>query len=108
MYLQSLIDLRRIKFLEPGHEHLDFKDFLGGAKEIGFLTDKDMSAEKNDGQFLKAQYALAPLLLDLNNPNHEFLIIDPTSIFSALEINQDLKADFVHVNGFNKILAQRK
>ena len=107
-YYQTLSQLSHRKFLEPGYEFVNFKSFLKGVKEVGFVTDKDMSPEKNDGQFLMAQHALAPIILDLNNPNHEFIIIDSTSLIVALDMNQRLNAHFIQVNEFSKILAQRK
>src|SRR3989338_8725661 len=42
--------------VEPGTEYNDFKSVLAEIPRIGFLTDKDMSPERNDGQFLAAQY----------------------------------------------------
>ena len=94
-------------FLKPGGHFADFKSYLLGQPAVGFITDKDISAENNDGKFLEAQYILAPTRLDLNNPNHAFIILDCTSMLTALDMMNDLNAEPVTVNSYGKILAKR-
>ena len=90
---------------EPGYEFEDFKDKIKGEKIIGFLTNRDTSAEKNDQEFLLAQYMLAPVILDLNNPQHKLLILDYTSpIFLGYKL-KELSAVRLYDNSFNKVLA---
>lgn len=94
--------------LEPGHEFSDFKGALSHVSAAGFLTNKDMSSERNDGQFLAAQYALAPVVLDLNNSRHRFLIFDYTSPLIASGVAQQLPATILLTNEYSKILAEKK
>ena len=95
-------------FAEPGIEYIDFKPLLKGIHRVGFLTNKNTSAEHNDGQFLKAQYMLAPVVLELRDENQSLLVIDPTSLIPAFDIMQRLNAVPILVNPYGKVLAQRK
>ena len=95
-----------LKYIEPGYEFSDLKEMLSQAKSVGFLTNKDMSPERNDGQFLAAQYMLAPIILDLNSSNHDFVILDYTGPKAAFEKMREIKAVPIFTNPFNKILAK--
>lgn len=92
----------------PGALFEEFKPFLKNARVVGFLTDKDMSPERNDGVFLMAQYALAPVTLELNNAEHELLLIDPAHMLSAMDLTQSIPVEFIHVASNGRILARRK
>ncbi|MFA5059569.1 MAG: hypothetical protein WC676_02980 [Candidatus Omnitrophota bacterium] len=96
-----------IQFTEPGFEFARFKKYLKNERIIGFLTDKDMSSERNDGQFLSAQFALAPTVLDLNGLSHQFFIIDATNLVNASEMTKKLNLNPLHVNEHEKILAEK-
>ena len=106
-YRLALAENRLRKPPQPGCEFLDFKPKLAPLKIVGFFTDKDMSSERNDGQFLAAQYTLAPVILDLNNPRHRLVILDYTSFIAAFEKIRAINARPVYVNGYGKILAER-
>ncbi len=93
---------------EPGHEFADLKPFLKDVQETGFITDKDMSPERNDGMFLKAQYALAPVVLRLNETDTRFLVLDPHNVLSGMAMINEIGADLVHMNKYNKALAEQK
>ena len=98
----------KTKFVqEPGIEFKEFIKELKGVKKIGFLTDKDMSPERNDGQFLAAQYMLSPIILDLNNPNCEFIIFDYTSMAEAYKKIKEIGAVLMYANRYGKILAKK-
>ena len=107
-YNLALFSNNQNKFSEPGYEFLDLKEILSNTAIIGFLTNKNMSSEKNDGQFLKAQYILVPTVLDLGNDNYNRVIIDATSLIAAFDIMQKMGAVPVYVNQYEKILAERK
>ena len=96
------------KNYEPGMEFADFKEKLSGVKRVGFLTNKDMSPERNDGQFLAAQGTLAPIILDLNNPNHSWIILDCIHLIPAYLKMKEIDATPVYTNKFGKILAHKK
>ena len=94
-------------YLQPGAQFADFKEKIKGEQIVGYMTNRDSSPEKNDQEFLMAQYMLAPTVLDFNNSNHKFLILDYTSpIFLAYEI-KEINARRVYDNKFDKVLAVR-
>ena len=97
---------RNIKY--PGYEFGDLKQKLPAVRKAGFLTDKDMSPERNDGQFLAAQFIFAPIMLELNNPHHEFIILDYTSLQAALDAMKKDNIHTVYINGHGKILGRKK
>ena len=91
----------------PGLEYLDFRPFLNQTTQAGFLTDKPMNPENNDGQFLAAQYILAPTRLELNNPQNSMFLIDATSLPAAMRMLKDVHASPVYVNPYGKVLAHK-
>ncbi len=94
-------------FNPPGREFAGFQERLAGVETAGFLTDKNMSPEKNDGLFLMAQYALAPVILDLDNTAHTDIILDCQNYFHALDLMKKADAAPVYTNDFGKILARK-
>ncbi len=93
--------------LEPGFQYADLKEGLQGVPIAGFLTGGNETAEGNDGQFMLAQYVLAPTVLDLNNTTHRYTILDCTTPQEALGMLKIINAKPVHVNAFGKILAEK-
>ncbi len=108
LYHKIVFINKNLIFVEPGRDFADLADDLKGVAKVGFLTDKDMSAEKNDGFFLQAQYLFAPTMLDLGNPEHELIIFDCPNPLSAFDMMQKLNAAPLHVNPYFKILARRQ
>lgn len=90
-----------------GNEFADFKNKISTIEHVGYLTDKDMSPEKNNGQFLGAQYMLAPVILDLNNANHRYLILDYTNLFDAARKLRNIKAKVIEMTPDLEILAEK-
>lgn len=116
LLLHNLLDIARLYtkisqlnkdliFNPPGREFTGFRERLAGIEKAGFLTDKNMSPEKNDGLFLMAQYALAPVMLDLGGTGHSHTILDCTNYFHALDLMKEADAAPVYTNDFGKILA---
>ena len=103
----SLAKQKYQTFLEPGYEFADFRNKLSGVKRVGFLTNKDMSSEKNDGQFLAAQYILAPIILDLDNTSAQFVIMDSTSLIPSFDFMRKLHIEPIHINEYGKVLARK-
>ncbi|OGX09355.1 MAG: hypothetical protein A2306_08960 [Omnitrophica WOR_2 bacterium RIFOXYB2_FULL_38_16] len=93
---------------EPGLQFADLKDDLNGVHEAGFITNKDLSSENNDGQFLMAQYMLAPTALDLNATKHKYNILDCTSKTHVLYALRSLNAAPLKINKYGKILAVKQ
>ena len=81
---------------------------LKGVLKIGFMTDKDLSDRRHAAQFAQAQYVLCPIVLDLNNPNHEYLLFDCTSEEAALEKIKETASVPLKRNNFGIVLARKK
>jgi len=65
-----------LMLLEPGYQYESFLEPLKYVKRVGYLTDKEISREKNDGYYLMAQYYLAPTIVDLNSDLYDITILD--------------------------------
>ena len=92
---------------EPGFQYFDLKDKLKDETAVGFLSDITPTPEDNDGQFMMAQYMLAPVLLDLSNPGHKINIINAPTPDSAKAILSIIRAKPTYINPFGKIISER-
>jgi len=66
-----------------------------------------MAIDRNTAQFSQAQFALAPVILDLNNLNHRFLIFDCDDERRAFAAMQQIHAKPLKRN-MGIILAERE
>ena len=107
-HTQTRLHSEDFSFVEHGWQFADFRDKLKGISTIGFLTNKDMSPEKNDGEFLQAQYILAPTVLELNNKTHSLQLMDYTDQIFVFYMLKELNAVVIHDNGFNKVLCKKQ
>jgi len=97
-----------IKILEPGTQFIAFKERLKDIKQLGYLTNKDMSEENNDSSFLQAQYMLAPTILDLNNSNYPLNILDyPDPVHMIFKL-RGLNARPARSSPYGQVLAEKK
>src|SRR6185436_11011443 len=92
----------------PGAQFEDIKKIVKNEKTIGYLTNRDITPEKNDQEFLQAQYILAPTILDLNNDNYRLLILDFTNPTFMLYKLKEIQAKPVYSNIYNKVVAIRR
>ncbi len=97
---------------EPGYQYIDFVPHLKNVKRLGFLSNKSISAEAGLDEFQQAQYMLAPAVLDLNNSNYEYNVLDfmtekkdQVYVFYML---QKLNAVKVADNPWGRVLIRRK
>jgi len=75
--LSKLSAARRDKpFSFYGEQFSGLADVLKGETYVGYYTDKDIQQPVYGAQFEQAQLSLAPLVLDLNQTNHRFIIFD--------------------------------
>ena len=95
------------KFLEPGFEFAGLRKDLKGIPKAGYLSEKNQTAENQDGRFMMAQYMLAPVLLDLSNPGHKINIINAPTPDSAKAILSIIRAKPTYINPFGKIISER-
>jgi hypothetical protein len=109
MELQKLCVLRRQHpFIFGGEAFAGVKDLINGEKYVSYITDKDLKADKNIAEFSQAQFSLAPVILDLNNPNHRFLIINCESPLRAKTVLQYFHAKPIRQSNLGVILAIRE
>jgi hypothetical protein len=107
--LTKLSALRRQRpFFFAGEAFAGAKDIIHGEKYAGYITDKDLKLDKNIAEFSQAQLSLAPVILDLNNPNHRFLIINCESQERAKAVLQHYRARPIRRSSLGVILAVRE
>ena len=90
----------------PGAHFIELKSKLNNPEIIGFLTNKDTSSEKNDGEFLRAQYTFAPIALDLNKAQ-TINIISATSKEALVAILEENRLKPIFINKYGKTIAVR-
>ncbi|MBF0569421.1 MAG: hypothetical protein HQL18_01430 [Candidatus Omnitrophica bacterium] len=107
--LNKLVPLRRERpFVFAGIIFEGARGIIAGEKYVGYLTDRDIKGDKNAAaRFAHAQMALAPIILDLNNPGHRLLIIDCQNPQVAAVILAKIKARPLRQNGPGLIIAER-
>ena len=96
---------RQVPYIFMGNKFLGLKAILKDAKSIGYYTDKNLDDNKPALQFAQAQYTLAPIILDLNNTNHSFVLFDCSSEEIALQKIKEAGLVPMKKNQFGIILA---
>lgn len=97
-----------VKIIEPGTQFEPFIAKLEGITQVGYLTNKDMSEEKNDGTFLQAQYMLAPTILKLNEEHPKLNVLDYTSPVYTVFTLRSLRSAPIASSPYGQVLAERK
>ncbi|MBF0533259.1 MAG: hypothetical protein HQL23_09245 [Candidatus Omnitrophica bacterium] len=93
---------------EPGGQFAGFKDVLKNEHKVNYITNRDITPEKNDGQFLMSQYQLAPTVIELNSKDNRFSIIDTNDPQFALNTLKSTNSIPIIVNEYGKVLAVKK
>jgi len=65
-----------------------------------------MDNKKDAMQFAQAQYKLAPIILDLNNIDHKYIIFDCSNLNTAKEKIKELRLTPIRQNQFGIILTR--
>jgi len=95
--------------VEPGYEFAGLAPFLAQDRRIGYVTDLDISPESpHTRRLLSAQYKLAPVILDVDNPHHRLILIDASESFLAFNLAEKLKAAPVYYNVYGKLLVGKQ
>lgn len=81
---------------------------LTGVKAIGYYTDRDLDQNTNAAIFAQAQYMLAPVIVDLNNFDHEFILFDCASEETAMAKIKEIGAVALKKNKLGVILAKHR
>ena len=107
---KDIISRKKIREKNPyifhGIKFSGLKEILHNAEYIGYYTDKDIDNTLDALQFAQAQFILAPIILDLNNTEHEFILFDCSSEAVAMERIREVKAIPIRKNQFGIILAK--
>jgi hypothetical protein len=113
--VQTVLDLIKVTglrqqnpFVFAGEAFEGVKDIIQGEKYVSYITDKNLNIDKNIAEFSQAQFSLVPVILDLNNPNHRFLIINCESKPRAQAVLQYYKARLIRQNNLGVMLAVRE
>ncbi len=89
----------------PGLKFSRLEEVLRGQRYVGYLTDKDLDEKFHAMQFSQAQYVLAPVILDLNDASHRYILFDFTSQDRAMARIAETGALPLMKNNFGIILA---
>ena len=73
---------------------------------MGYYTDKNMDNRADALQFAQAQYTLAPIILDFNHTDYEYILFDCSKEEIALEKMLQIGAVPIRKNQFGVILAR--
>ncbi|MEI6437472.1 MAG: hypothetical protein WCO69_01830 [Candidatus Omnitrophota bacterium] len=106
--LSALETKRRVKpYSFGGNIFAGVKGATGEEKYIGYLTDRDINNDKVAMRFTQAQFTLAPIILDFNNPAHRLLILDFNDLKLARAAAEKMKLRPLKVSPQGIILAER-
>ena len=97
---------RQIPYIFMGNKFLGLNTVLKSMKYVGYYTDKNLDENKPALQFAQAQYILAPIILDLNNTHHPFVLFDCSSEEVALQKIKENGLTPIKRNQFGIILAR--
>lgn len=99
---------REAPFVFAGAPFETIRPLFQGERSVGYLTDRDINDKNVGAQFAQAQLALAPIIMDFNNPAHRFLIVDCQDPRQAAAIITRLKAYPVKRSNTGIIIAERR
>ena len=92
-YLQAINQLQdrtTIPLHSLGYQFMGLENIFKGVRTVGYYTDKDLNNPIAIAQFEQAQYMLVPTVLDLNNTQYHWVIVDCTSPQAAMGTIQHL------------------
>ncbi|GEM_PF-2250788 len=103
--IQTLTPDRPVRF--AGIKFSGLENILKQETHVGYITDLNLKETAPLAEYEQAQYVLAPTILDVNNPDHRFLIVNCSSDASAFSKLKDIGARPLTRNNFGVILAMR-
>ena len=98
---------RQIPYLFMGKKFLGLSEILKNTKYAGYYTDKNLDENRPALQFAQAQYILVPIILDLNNTDHPYVLFDCSSEEIALQKIKEAGLVPAKKNQFGIILTRR-
>ena len=94
--------------IEPGYQFLEFRPYLENIKTIGYITQKSLERESNDGIYLQAQYFLAPTIIKQGEWPGTYNIIDSEDINFLIEQFRATNSRRIANNLYGQALIKRK
>ena len=95
----------KIPYVFMGYKFSGLKDILGDQQFLGYYTDKSLDERLPALQFAQAQYILAPIILDFNNTEYEYILFDCSQGEVAQKKIHELGVIPIRKNQFGIILA---
>ena len=91
-----------------GYQFSGLEEFTSGIDRIGYYSDDNLELNEHAHKlFAHAQYVLAPTVLELDNMDHEFVLLVCSNPKSAGIKLKQLNALPLRANKFGMILARR-
>ncbi len=108
-------DIKRIQSFKKvlpyqmiGYQFKGLEQFTKGITHIGYYTDKNIKTDEAASKmFAHAQYILAPSILDLNNTDHDYILLVCSNEKVAWAKLKEIKALPLRRNKYGMILARR-
>ena len=98
---------RPVAFNFAGQKFDGLQKVLKDEKYIGYYTDRDINELGPMMELLQAQHAVIPLILDPNNIDHRYIIVNCANIPAAIEKFRRLGARPVSPNNAGLFLVER-
>lgn len=103
--------IQKIKHVIPyqfdGFKFSGLNEFFQNVEYVSYFTDRDLKDEDAVKQFSQAQYMLAPTILDPDNMDHPYMLVDCANPAMALRKMKEFNVVPVKRNQFGIILAKR-
>jgi len=110
-FSKELQKIRAVKKVIPysfsGLKFSGLEKVFKNVEIVGYYTDKDLDKDEHASQLAQAQLVLAPVILDVNNLDHEFLLFDCSSPEVAYAIIKKTGLLALKKNQYGIILAKR-
>lgn len=91
-----------------GYQFRGLEEFTKGIDRIGYYSDENLELNEHAHKlFAHAQYVLAPTVLELDNMDHDFVLVVCSNERNALHKLKQLNALPLRANKFGMILARR-
>jgi len=108
MNLISIYPRRKpIAFNFAGQKFDGLQKVLKNEKYVGYYTDQNVDTPKPGMELLQAQYMVAPLILDPNNIEHHYVIVNCVNIPAAIQKFKALGARPITGNNNGLFLVER-
>ena len=112
VHLQAILSrAQMVKKVMPfyfqGLKFSGLNDVFTDVRSVGYYTDRDLKKDEAASQFSQAQYVIAPVVLDLNYADQDFILFDCTSEEVAQKKIEEIGAVALRRNQFGVILARK-